>query len=71
MKLRLRQPRLASFLPTDGNLVRMRCYSGTSDYQFNFENNRFLQGYLHGYVDGKDNNDDNPAVSAGVCTKIN
>jgi hypothetical protein len=69
--LRLRQRRLASFLPTDGNLVRIRCYSGTSDHQFNFKNNRFLQGYLHGYVDGKDNGDDNPAVSAGVCTKIN
>jgi hypothetical protein len=46
-----------------------RC-SVISDYVFDFKNNRFLSAYLLGYVGGKDNNENTPAVSAGTCTKI-
>lgn len=47
------------------------CTSSLSEYRFDLNTNRFLAAYLQGYVSGKDTNDDTPAVTAGVCTKIN
>jgi len=40
------------------------------EYRFDLDTNRFLAAYLHGYIDGKDNNNNTPAVLGGTCTKI-
>jgi hypothetical protein len=45
------------------------CTIGLQDYVFNFQTNRFLAIHLYGYVAGDDNND-NPGIEAGTCTKI-
>jgi hypothetical protein len=42
-----------------------------SEYTINLVTNRFFAAYLQGYIDGKENNDNTPAVLAGTCTKIN
>lgn len=52
------------------SVTRILCNSSLTEYQFNLETNRFLSAYLRGFVDGEDNNDNTPAVSAGTCTKI-
>ena len=41
-----------------------------TNYEFNFKNNRFLEVYAVGYVNGVDKNGDTPSVSGGTCTKI-
>ena len=41
-----------------------------TNYEFNFKNNRFLEVYEVGYVNGVDKNGDTPSVSGGTCTKI-
>lgn len=43
---------------------------GTYEYKFNFNNHRFIKIYTYGYTDGVDNNDNTPAISGGLCTKI-
>jgi hypothetical protein len=48
----------------------LRCDAVLFELTFNMNTNRFLTAYLYGYVNGKDNNDDTPAVSVGICTKI-
>ena len=48
----------------------LSCSSGGQDYKFNFKNNRFIQIYTVGYVNGLDNNNDTPSISGGVCTKV-
>ncbi len=47
--------------------MRFRCLGVRHDYQFNLENNRFL---LFGFFDGTDDNENTPAVTGGVCAKI-
>jgi hypothetical protein len=60
-------------LPVDvwGDDGWLRCEAGVSEYTFNPTANRFMKAYLLGYVSGTDNNDDTPAITIGVCTKIN
>lgn len=64
---------LKDFTPTNsiGKENWLVCVSSLSEYRFDLNANRFLGAYLQGYVNGKDTNDDTPAVTAGVCTKIN
>ena len=53
-----------------GDYNYLSCDYYPTEYQFNFKNNRFLSYYKFGYLNGKDTNDDTPAVSGGTCTKI-
>jgi hypothetical protein len=53
-----------------GNYPGFTCYVGYSEHSFNLANNRYLKVYDIGYTDGHDNNENTPAVSGGVCTKI-
>ena len=46
------------------------CNSNLTDYQINLKTGRFLAAYSVGYINGSDNNNDNPAMTAGTCTKI-
>jgi hypothetical protein len=46
------------------------CSDGVTDYGFNIAKGRFLVSYMRGYLSGRDNNDDTPAMSGGTCTKI-
>jgi hypothetical protein len=46
------------------------CTDAVTDYGFNISNGRFLVSYMQGYLSGRDNNDDTPAMSGGTCTKI-
>jgi hypothetical protein len=46
------------------------CSGARENYIFNFQNNRFLQGFMHGYVNGKDDNRNMPSMSGGTCTRI-
>jgi len=52
-------------------LLQCVTIGGKTHFQFNLKNSRFLSAYLYGYVQGQDNIDDTPAMTAGVCTKIN
>jgi hypothetical protein len=56
--------------PKIGEYDFLDCYRLGSEYQFNFKTNRFLKAYLLGYLDGRDNNENTPSISGGVCTKI-
>jgi hypothetical protein len=40
------------------------------NYAFNLANHRFLDFYPFGYLNGADNGDDTPSVTAGTCTRI-
>jgi len=53
------------------DLLQCVTIGGKTHFQFNLKNNRFLSASLYGYVQGQDNIDDTPAITAGVCTKIN
>jgi hypothetical protein len=49
----------------------MKCSrSIITEYAFNFDNHRFISVYVGGYITGADNNNDTPAISGGLCTKI-
>jgi hypothetical protein len=48
----------------------VRCNSSLVDYVFNLNNNRFLEIFDVGYVNGDDGESETPAVSGGLCTKI-
>jgi len=71
-------PVAASCLELDGKppfinqLAVLRCNvaDGLYVYKFNFANYRFIRMYTSGYVNGADNNNDTPAISGGLCTKI-
>jgi hypothetical protein len=52
---------------TGGLLI---CETVVQQLQFNPANLRFARYYEAGFTNGKDNNDDTPAISAGTCTKI-
>lgn len=47
-----------------------RCATPFNVYNVNFENLRFTDVYLPGYVDGQDSNGNTPSVTAGMCSKI-
>jgi hypothetical protein len=59
-------------LPSIDRFAFMRCsrLNGIYEYKFNFDNHRFIQIYTSGYTNGADNNNDTPAISGGLCTKI-
>jgi hypothetical protein len=46
------------------------CDAGLNEYQFNFNNHRFIRTYAVGYFDGADDNKNTPSVAGGLCTKI-
>jgi hypothetical protein len=46
------------------------CGGSVDHYIFDLHSNRYLKTYDWGYTSGKDNNDDTPTVTAGICTKI-
>jgi hypothetical protein len=46
------------------------CRTEFYNYKFNLKAGRFVEGYLMGYINGQDLNDDTPLVSGGVCTRI-
>jgi hypothetical protein len=48
----------------------VECEWAMGELRFNSRNNRFILAYLRGYINGKDNNDDTPSMSGGICTKI-
>lgn len=48
----------------------VECSARTYSFTFNIESNRFISVFLHGYVDGIDDNENTPMVSGGTCTKI-
>jgi hypothetical protein len=50
--------------------IFISCITSGNEYQFSLGTRRFLSIYRYGYTNGKDNNDDNPSVEAGTCTKI-
>ena len=43
--------------------------AGLTVYKFNFRTHRFLKIYTAGYLFG-DHDDDTPAISGGLCTKL-
>ena len=51
-------------------LQSVACSGARENCIFNFQNNRFLQGYMYGYVNGKDDNRNMPSMSGGTCTRI-
>jgi hypothetical protein len=55
------------FIDTEG-LLRCEVMGGLEIYIFNFNNHRFIEIYIAGYVDGSNN--DTPHVAGGLCTKI-
>ena len=54
-----------------GDEVEFDCLGANlQEFKFNLKTNRFLAIYAIGYVDGTNNNADNPTLSGGTCTKI-
>ena len=54
-----------------GDEVEFDCLGANlQEFKFNLKTNRFLAIYAVGYVDGTNNNADNPTLSGGTCTKI-
>ena len=53
-----------------GESESFSCLGNLHEYMFNLRTGRFLATYLEGYLDGKDNNENNPAVEGGICTKF-
>jgi len=51
-------------------ILRCNTADGIEEYKINFDNNRFIRIYTAGYTDGAENNNDNPAIAGGLCTKI-
>ena len=51
-------------------ILRCNTADGIEEYKINFDNNRFIRIYTAGYTDGAENNNDNPAIVGGLCTKI-
>jgi hypothetical protein len=52
------------------SLNLLECMSIFGLYEFNLINNRYLQFYPNGYIDGRDDGKDTPSVEAGTCTLI-
>jgi hypothetical protein len=48
----------------------IRCFAMFEDMQANLSNMRFLSTYAMGYLDGVDDNSNNPSIKAGTCVKI-
>lgn len=48
----------------------IRCSANLSDFTISRRTNRYLSIYPIGYINGIDNNDDTPAITAGTCTRI-
>jgi hypothetical protein len=46
------------------------CTAGLFEYTLNLTNNRIMSAYLVGYVSGRDDDSDTPAIAVGKCTKI-
>jgi hypothetical protein len=59
------------YMPDQTKVLTCGLQSGTlSQYEFNVVNHRFLEIYTAGYVDGGDDNSDTPAISGGLCSKV-
>ena len=58
----------ANFISDSSGLIACDLMGGRLNV--NLTNGRFLKSYTFGYTDGVDNNDNTPAISVGVCTKI-
>ena len=48
----------------------IECWTSFGLYRFNLVNNRFLQFYPYGFIEGKDDGKDTPSINAGTCTLI-
>jgi hypothetical protein len=48
----------------------IECWTSFGLYRFNLVNNRFLNFYPYGYIEGDDDGKDTPSVEAGTCTLI-
>ncbi len=48
----------------------MFCNKIFGELKFNTKNKRYISTYLSGYIDGKDNNDNTPAIEIGICSKL-
>ncbi|MEM5473189.1 hypothetical protein WNZ14_15780 [Hoeflea sp. AS60] len=47
-----------------------RCTSNVLDYTLNLDTMRYLAVFAYGFVDGRDNNNSTPSITAGKCSKI-
>jgi len=43
---------------------------GYGVFKFNIKSHRFLATFAHGYVDGKDNDENSPYIGIGKCSQI-
>jgi hypothetical protein len=59
--------KIVSVVDDDGNL---ECIAETRSFKFNLGTKRFISAFLHGYVDGIENNDNTPMVTGGTCAEI-
>jgi hypothetical protein len=49
---------------------RLTCGNSNSGMIVDFESLRFNEYYTHGFIDGRDSNDDTPSISIGYCAKV-
>jgi hypothetical protein len=47
----------------------LACRTEFYAYRFNLKSGRFAEGYMMGYVNDYNTNDDTPVISGGPCTK--
>jgi hypothetical protein len=48
----------------------IECSTNFGPYRFNLVNNRFINFYPYGFIEGRDDGKDTPSVEAGTCTLI-
>lgn len=48
----------------------IECETSFGLYRFNLVNNRFINFYPYGFIEGRDDGKDTPSINAGTCTLI-
>jgi hypothetical protein len=48
----------------------IECWTSYGLYRFNLVNNRFINFYPYGFIEGHDDGKDTPTVESGTCTPI-
>jgi hypothetical protein len=48
----------------------LRCQISFGEFIFNSKTKRYLESYILGYIDGKDNNKNTPSVTIGKCSPL-
>lgn len=55
---------------SDKDFKGFHCVCSSGELFFSTESGRFIETYIRGYWDGKDNNNNTPTITRGRCSKF-